>query len=74
MSGYLLDTSTCIFLLRGNRSVEEHLQQQVTIRLPLIPSFNTDGDRQHSQQQLAALGYSDFNLFNYIVPRNMPVI
>ncbi len=25
MSGYLLDTSTCIFLLRGNRSVEERL-------------------------------------------------
>ena len=25
MNGYLLDTSTCIFLLRGNRSVEEKL-------------------------------------------------
>ena len=53
---------------------DRHLQQQVTIRLPLIPGYNTDGDHQHSQQQLAALGYSDFNLFNYIVPRNMPVI
>ena len=23
MNGYLLDTSTCVFLLRGKRSVEE---------------------------------------------------
>ena len=25
MNGYLLDTSTCIFLLRGNRNVENKL-------------------------------------------------
>ena len=27
MNGYLLDTSTCIFLLRGKRSVEEKLNE-----------------------------------------------
>lgn len=27
MKGYLLDTSTCIFLLRGKRSVEERLNE-----------------------------------------------
>ena len=48
---------------------DQGLQQQVTIRLPLIPSYNTDGDRQRSLQQLAALGYSNFNRFDYIVPR-----
>ena len=27
MKGYLLDTSTCVFLLRGNRNVEEKLNE-----------------------------------------------
>lgn len=27
MKGYLLDTSICVFLLRGNRSVEERLNE-----------------------------------------------
>ena len=27
MNGYLLDTSTCVFLLRGKRSVEEKLNE-----------------------------------------------
>ena len=27
MNGYLLDTSTCIFLLRGKRSVEDRLNE-----------------------------------------------
>ena len=42
------------------------LQQKVTIRLPLIPGFNTDADRQQSRQQLEALGFTDFDLFDYI--------
>ena len=47
---------------------DRHLQQQVTIRLPLIPGYNTDGDRQHSQQQLEALGFNSFDFFDYVVP------
>jgi tRNA(fMet)-specific endonuclease VapC len=27
MNGYLLDTSTCVFLLRGKRSVEDRLNE-----------------------------------------------
>ena len=44
-----------------------HLQERITIRLPLIPDFNADDDRQRSRQQLEALGYRSFDMFNYYV-------
>ena len=47
-----------------------HLQERVTLRLPIIPDYNTDDDRQHSRQQLKILGYTHFDLFNYYVNRD----
>ena len=40
---------------------------KVIIRLPLIPEYNTDEDRQRSQQQLEKMGFTNFDKFNYIV-------
>ena len=40
---------------------------KVIIRLPLIPEYNTDEDRQMSQQQLEKMGFTNFDKFNYIV-------
>ncbi len=35
------------------------------IRLPLIPEYNTDTDREESRKALSALGYTKFDLFTY---------
>ena len=40
---------------------------KVIIRLPLIPEYNTDEDRQQSQQQLEEMGFTNFDKFKYIV-------
>ena len=40
----------------------------VVIRLPLIPSFNTDEDRQRSEEAVRAIGpFTRFDRFNYII-------
>ena len=41
------------------------LQPKVTIRLPLIPGYNTDDDRQRSRRQLEEMGFTDFDEFIY---------
>lgn len=59
-----------------NRRVLDNLQwlaghvdlEKVTIRLPLIPGYNTPEDRDKSQQQLEAMGFKDFDCFDYIIP------
>lgn len=40
---------------------------KVIIRLPLIPKYNTDKDRQESRQQLEEMGFTRFDTFNYII-------
>ena len=40
---------------------------KVIIRLPLIPEYNIDEDRQRSQHQLEEMGFTNFDKFNYIV-------
>lgn len=45
------------------------LQSRVTIRLPLIPDFNTPADRQRSRWQLEEMGFTLFDEFEYIVPK-----
>lgn len=60
---------------KENRQVISNLQwlaangyaDKVIIRLPLIPEYNTDEDRQQSQQQLEEMGFTNFDKFNYIV-------
>ena len=44
------------------------LQSKVTIRLPLIPDYSTEADRQRSRLQLEAMGFTLFDEFEYIVP------
>ena len=60
---------------KENKQVISNLQwlaangyaDKVIIRLPLIPEYNTDEDRQRSQQQLEEIGFTNFDKFNYIV-------
>ena len=60
---------------KENKQVISNLQwlaangyaDKVIIRLPLIPEYNTDEDRQQSQQQLQKMGFTNFDKFNYIV-------
>ena len=47
--------------------VDQGQQDKVTIRLPLIPAFNADADRQRSRLQLEDLGFTDFDLFDYVI-------
>ena len=60
---------------KENKQVVSNLQwlaangyaDKVIIRLPLIHEYNTDEDRQRSQQQLEKMGFTNFDKFNYIV-------
>lgn len=60
---------------KENKQVVSNLQwlaangyaDKVIIRLPLMPEYNTDEDRQQSQQQLEEMGFTNFDKFNYIV-------
>ena len=60
---------------KENKQVISNLQwlaangyaDKVIIRLPLIPEYNTDENRQQSQQQLEKMGFTNFDKFNYIV-------
>lgn len=60
---------------KENKQVISNLQwlaangyaDKVIIRLPLIPEYNTEEDRQQSQQQLENMGFTNFDKFNYIV-------
>ena len=39
---------------------------KVTIRLPHIPNYNTQADIGRSRQQLEAMGFCDFDCFEYV--------
>ena len=43
---------------------------RITVRLPLIPGFNTDGDRKRSAAYLESIGVTDLDLFDYKIPEN----
>lgn len=47
---------------------EKNLQDKCKIRIPLIPSFNTEDDRDASIEVLMSMGFSNFDKFNYILP------
>ncbi len=38
---------------------------RILIRIPLIPDFNTDEDRQRSKQILTDMGFTNFDVFEY---------
>ncbi len=45
-------------------------QQDCIIRIPLIPGYNTDADREISRKALEALGFDRFDLFTYQIRKH----
>ena len=45
-------------------------QSDCIIRLPLIPGYNTDVDRENSRKTLKALGFTRFDLFTYQIRKH----
>ena len=45
--------------------IEKGKADHILVRLPLIPGYNTDEDRQKSKQTLERMGITRFNLFTY---------
>lgn len=52
------------------RLVAEGLADRCIIRIPLIPDFNTDEDRENSVSQLQEMGFTRFDRFDYIIKNN----
>ena len=46
--------------------VSEGVAGKCRIRIPLIPEFNTDSDRDSSVRELQELGFANFDRFEYI--------
>lgn len=44
---------------------EAGLSDRCTLRIPLIPGYNSDADRERSIGELKAMGFSDFDRFEY---------
>ena len=47
---------------------DKGLQEQVTLRLPLIPEYNTEADIDKSEQCLREMGFTLFDRFEYLTP------
>ena len=46
----------------------KEIHDRVTLRLPLIPQFNTADDVDESEQLLRQMGFTHFDRFEYITP------
>lgn len=42
---------------------------RITVRIPLIPQYNTEEDQHRSRALLEAMGIRHFDLFSYIIPQ-----
>ena len=47
-----------------------NLYDKCLIRLPLIPNYNNETNRQLSHQKLITLGFKNFDFFNYKIKEN----
>lgn len=45
---------------------KQNLADKITIRVPLIPGFNTANDHEKSIAYLKELGFKNFNRFTYL--------
>ena len=52
----------------GQRIFDKGLQERVTLRLPLIPEYNTEADIDESEQCLREMGFTLFDRFEYLTP------
>lgn len=50
--------------------IEQGKAEQIIIRTPLIPSYNTDEDIDASIQRLKEMGIIHFDRFKYKIPNN----
>ncbi len=41
--------------------------ERIKVRVPLIPDFNTDADREKSKKLLSEMGIVHFDFFNYVI-------
>ncbi|MBO2518005.1 MAG: radical SAM protein [Clostridiales bacterium] len=41
--------------------------ERILVRIPLIPAYNTRADQEHARALLAEKGFSQFDLFDYVV-------
>lgn len=48
---------------------KEGMAGKTKIRIPLIPDFNSDPDRERSVEVCREMGFENFDLFNYEVER-----
>ncbi len=53
--------------LKWIASEHPDLLASISIRLPHIPDYNTDDDRNKSQALLETLGYTNFDRFEYLI-------
>jgi len=61
---------------KSNRQMLQNLRKllalvgpdRITVRLPLIPEYNTESDRERSRQLLTDMGIRYFDLFPYRLP------
>ena len=53
--------------LKWIASEHPELLSSITLRLPHIPNYNTDDDRNKSQALLETLGYTKFDRFEYMI-------
>ena len=45
-------------------------QSDCIVRIPLIPGYNTDTDREASRKALEVLGFDRFDLFTYQIRKH----
>jgi pyruvate formate lyase activating enzyme len=53
--------------LKWIASEHPEMLSSITIRIPHIPNYNTDDDRNKSQALLETLGYTKFDRFEYMI-------
>lgn len=58
-----------LMLQNLERLLERIGPDRLTVRLPLIPEFNTEEDRERSKQRLLQLGVKNFDCFSYVIKR-----
>lgn len=62
------DCKVDLLMKHLKRLAELGLQERVTLRLPLIPDYNTDADRDASEAILKEMGFVHFDRFPYKLP------